>query len=343
MLSIVVLSTGVCGQVGTRTRTGCCIGKEGKTWGRWLYTGLVGFLANSCIQDHGPSSMQDDCGPPGMQDRRPSGMLERTVAMHALHAGLPAGYANAVHYTGNHPAVIAYHIIIHMQLTTLIHHVAMRQPVLFFFNLSSTHQPHLAGPLQLPLFSSHTPATFSLTYLLRPTSQLTTCYFWPGRPLCICQGAFSHTDLTTIVYQLYKALRIPLVVATSMTECNTLPAPSLHIYVNPTSGNIKQTQQQQYVKDERLVYLRNQSFPHVAEYTIILRTTLQANLPTFYPSITSLLAAAGGVPFDTSTSSSVWPTEAWTYKIAKSLFPIKYGLCGHFITFSPKRTHLYNL
>ena len=36
-------------------------------------------------------------------------------------------------------------------------------------------------------------------------------------------------------------------------------------------------------------------------------------------------------------------TEAWTYKIAKSLFPIKYGTCGHYITFSSKRLRLYIL
>ena len=63
-------------------------------------------------------------------------------------------------------------------------------------------------------------------------------------------------------------------------------------------------QQQQHVKDERLVYLDNQGLPHVAENRIILRKTPQRSPSIFSCRHMSFLVAEIGVLFDTSTSST---------------------------------------
>ena len=79
------------------------------------------------------------------------------------------------------------------------------------------------------------------------------------------------------------------------------------------------------------------------EVSIESENTNSMDIETPPPPPKDKTTSRAGSPTDKPWNTMPTPTEAWTYKIAKSLFPIKYGLCGHFITFSPKRTRLYIL
>ena len=78
----------------------------------------------------------------------------------------------------------------------------------------------LGRPPILPLCSSHTPATSSPNSAITAYHQLTTSYLSTGRPSCVCRGAFSRRDITTVMYQQDRAVRTHPVAATSMTKCS---------------------------------------------------------------------------------------------------------------------------